>query len=73
MTLAEHATLTEWQKNRHLPPEVRLESDFDALLDVVEFALNAPPCPNFSSSAGAVKDGESVRVPSADRLPQGEA
>jgi hypothetical protein len=42
MTLAEHATLTEWQNNRHLPPEVRLESDFDAFLDVVEFALNAP-------------------------------
>jgi hypothetical protein len=42
MTLQDHILVAEWQNNRHLPPEVRLESDFDALLDVVEFALNAP-------------------------------
>jgi hypothetical protein len=42
MTVTDQAIVDEWQRNKHLPPEVRLESDFDALLDVVEFALNAP-------------------------------
>jgi hypothetical protein len=42
MTLREIALLTEWQSNRHLPPEVRLEEDYDALLNIVEFALNCP-------------------------------
>lgn len=42
MTLHEFALLTEWQSNRHLPPEVRLEEDYDALLDVVDFAMNTP-------------------------------
>jgi hypothetical protein len=40
MTLAETLLLTEWQSNRHLPPEVRLEEDYDALLDIVDFAMN---------------------------------
>jgi hypothetical protein len=40
MTLQETLLLTEWQSNRHLPPEVRLEEDYDALLDIVDFALN---------------------------------
>jgi hypothetical protein len=40
MTLREHALLTEWQSNRHLSPEVRLEEDYDALLDIVDFAMN---------------------------------
>jgi hypothetical protein len=43
MTLAEFALLTEWQAHRDAPPEVRLEEDFDALLDIVDFAMNCPP------------------------------
>lgn len=42
MTLTDEALLTEWQKHRDAPPQVRLEQDYDALLDVIEFALNKP-------------------------------
>lgn len=42
MSVTDEALLTEWQKHRDAPPSVRLEEDFDALLDVIEFALNTP-------------------------------
>lgn len=34
--------LAEWQGNRHLPPTVRLEEDYDAMLLIVDFAMNIP-------------------------------
>lgn len=42
MTDSEQALLREWQAHRDAPKEVRLEEDYDALLDRVEFSLNAP-------------------------------
>jgi hypothetical protein len=43
MTPSDDRLFAEWQNNRHLPPEVRLEEDFDALLDAIELELNCPP------------------------------
>ncbi len=42
MTIEDQRLLTEWQQNKHLPKEVRLEEDFDRLLDVIDFIMNAP-------------------------------
>lgn len=42
MQIADEALLAEWQKHREAPPTLRLEEDFDALLDVIDFIMNAP-------------------------------
>lgn len=42
MTSEEQSLLAEWQANRHLPPTVRLEEDYDAMLSIVDFAMNIP-------------------------------
>lgn len=42
MTLADQATFDDWQQHKHAPPAVRLEEDYDAMLDVLGLALNAP-------------------------------
>lgn len=36
------ALLKEWQDNRNLPKEVRLEEDYDFLLQTIDFAMNTP-------------------------------